>query len=282
MGQYILKRGQEHWGKDQGQPHLYVGDDPENCVVSLSTPQYHALRDKFTTVEEIDEALALQLEAVAQQAEVDVIRQKIRAIGLTVPQLVKPAEAPYTHPGKPTPKAESRAKSEEEMAKKAAAGEPVEEEREEYILRPGNTHHGIDEDGNRVTYVGGEKDNDRVLLSKPQFAALRDKFESQEGAKQRVALEKDAAEAKATLEEARTKLALQGINLDDLLKQAEKPIEKPNPSPSIGTAEPTIETVTPAPVGSTSDPVVSPPASPATPAVAPVDTSSQKTAAKSK
>jgi len=281
MPKYILKRGQEHWGKEQGQTHLYRGDDPDNNEINLSTPEYNAFRDKFATVADIDEALAVQQAALAEKPTIDVLEQRAAAVGFTLAKLTAPAKTPYTHPDKPSARATARAEKEEEMAKKAA-NEPVEEEREEYILRPGHTHHGLDEDGNRVAYVGGEKDNDRVLLSKDQFAALRDKFESQEGAKQRVALEKDAADAKATLEEARTKLALQGINLDDLLKQAEKPIEKPNPSPSVGTAEPTIETVTPAPVGSTSDPVVHPPHSPATPAVAPVDTSSQKTPAKSK
>lgn len=137
------------------------------------------------------------------------------------------------------------------------------ENRKEYILKRGYSHHGINKDGVRTQYTGGVKDQDRVLLTEQQFQSFGDKFESVEELKLRQSLEREAGEANAKLAEIGAKLAEQGMSLDDLLAGAQLTNKKPDPTPSVGTSEPTPENVTPNPIGSTADPVHAPTATPA-------------------
>lgn len=62
----------------------------------------------------------------------------------------------------------------------------------------------------------------------------------------------------------REKLSEQGISLDDLLAGQAVTIKKPEPTPSVGTREPTPEGTVPAPTGSTATPVTPSESSPAT------------------
>lgn len=127
---------------------------------------------------------------------------------------------------------------------------------EEFILKPGNQHHGFDADGARHTFVGGEKDNDRVFLTPDQARAFKDKFESLEDADARTKAQNEVANLRNREAQIREKLADKGIDIEELLAAPTTPTtKKPDPSPSVGTPEPTPANVTPAPVGSTADPV---------------------------
>jgi hypothetical protein len=125
------------------------------------------------------------------------------------------------------------------------------ENRKEYVLKTGQIH---------TQYLGGVEGRNKVFLTDEQFRAFSDKFESQEELKQRQKLEKNAADANAKLDEVREALANQGMTLEQLLAQQQVTVKKPDPQPSVGTAEPAPANVTPAPVGSTSDPVNKAPA----------------------
>lgn len=137
----------------------------------------------------------------------------------------------------------------------AKAKEP---ELKEYILKPNNKHHGFDKDGNRHVFVGGEKDNDRVMLTEAQYNAFKDKFVSVEDQKQATEARKEAENARADLAEARAKLAAAGIDLDDVLQGKEISIKKPDTGKATEN-EPTQTNNKPAPTGSTADPVNQPP-----------------------
>lgn len=128
---------------------------------------------------------------------------------------------------------------------------------DEFVLRKGHIHHGFDKYGNRHKYVGGEEGNDRVQLSEAQAKAFGDKFESIKEMTERKKAQDEVNSLKAKEAKMREKLAKKGIDLDEFLdsEDDEESIKKPDPSPSVGTAEPTPQNVTPAPVGSTSDPV---------------------------
>lgn len=127
----------------------------------------------------------------------------------------------------------------------------------EYILKPGYEHHGFNKNGERHTYYGSDPENNRVQLTEGQAQAFADRFESVEQMRERTKLQNEAQRAIAEADELRKKLIEQGIDPDALLR-GEATIKKPDPSPSVGTAEPAPAGVTPAPVGSTSDPVSAP------------------------
>lgn len=136
------------------------------------------------------------------------------------------------------------------MAKKS--NEP---EKKEYILKPGYTHNGFDDEGNRHEFVGGQKDNDRVFLTESQAAQFKDRFESLEDLKERQKLESELAKNQKDMAKIRAALEEKGMSLDDLIASAESTTKKPDPSPPVGTPEPAPADVTPAPVGSTPNPV---------------------------
>lgn len=123
----------------------------------------------------------------------------------------------------------------------------------EYVLKAGFEHNGITEDEKRHVFVGGQQDNDRVWLTDNQYNSFKDKFESLEEQKDRQKAQVEIAKLQREQNSIREKLAEQGISLDEFLT-GEVTIKKPDPSPSIGTQEPTPPNVTPPPVGSTSNP----------------------------
>jgi hypothetical protein len=136
-----------------------------------------------------------------------------------------------------------------------ASKEPKAPERKAYIL-VGDEHNGIDEDGDRRTYVKGES----VLLTANQYRAFRDKFRTAEQQKAELEVARIVAEKNEELANARAELgdlASSGQQLkgSDRVETA----KKPDPFPPVGTPEPAPPGVTPAPIGSTPDPVNAPP-----------------------
>lgn len=132
------------------------------------------------------------------------------------------------------------------MAKEAAKAP----ETKTFILKPGFEHNGF-KDGERHVFVGGEKGNDRVELNERQYQAFRDKFTSE------AELKAQAFAASGGVVSREDALAALGITEEEYNKiaPAVETDKKPNPTPSVGTAEPAPKDVTPAPVGSASDPV---------------------------
>lgn len=123
-------------------------------------------------------------------------------------------------------------------------------EKEEYILKPGFEHNGFNADGERNLFVGGEKDNDRVFLTKAQAQAFKDKFESVAEQKERLAAQETIAELTAEKDALVEALAEKGITLEDILNGNVETIKKPDNPGGVGTNEPTKDNVTPAPTGS--------------------------------
>lgn len=125
-----------------------------------------------------------------------------------------------------------------------------------YVLKTNAKHHGF-KDGVRHTYVGSDPENNKVELTEAQFKQFKDKFITEASAKELQTKSNELAELKkkqAAIEEA---LKAKGVSVEDLLAETAK---KPDPTPSVGTNEPTPTNVTPAPTGSTPDPVNQPPA----------------------
>lgn len=128
----------------------------------------------------------------------------------------------------------------------------------EYILKPGQEHHGFKGEGDkrvRHKYVGGEEGNDRVQLRDDQYASFKDKFTSVQEANDLKTAQQELVNLQKREQALKEKLEAQGISFDDLLTADEVTIKKPDPSPSVGTPEPAPKDVVPAPVGSTPDPV---------------------------
>jgi hypothetical protein len=211
-------------------PWLFIGDDPDNCVVNLNVPQYLQMQDKFTTETAVLDVLAAQQEAHRIQTELDALQLELAGTGYTQEELVAPQVIPYRPPNIPgggpaelvTRRIATDTDNDEEI-----------EEMETYILKPGQEHHGFkkaEKEGEpdvRHLYTG-EPGNNKVELTEVQFLQLKDKFESAKTQDERRELEKAAADARAQLEEARTKLAEKGINLNDLLESG----ATPSPTPS--------------------------------------------------
>lgn len=133
----------------------------------------------------------------------------------------------------------------------------------EYILKPGFEHNGHDENGERKTFSGDDRNNNKVMLTENQAKAFKDRFESLEDMTERVAQQQEVAKLRNRQEEIERALAEKGISIDELLSP--KIIEKPDPHPSVAAQADSPDNVTPAPRGTTSDPVNAPPEPPKTP-----------------
>lgn len=135
-----------------------------------------------------------------------------------------------------------------------AKAKNAEAKQQEYVLKRGYTHNGFDEDGDRHLFVGGQEGNDRVMLSATQAAQFKDRFESVEEMQERQKMQDELQKSQKDMDKLKTALESKGMSIDDLLAEAETTTKKPNPTPSVGAAEPTPKDTTPPPVGSTANP----------------------------
>lgn len=109
---------------------------------------------------------------------------------------------------------------------------------EEYVLKPGNEHHGF-KNGNRHVFIGGEPGNDRIELTETQAYAFRDKVESVAEMAERKKSEDEIRNLRAKEREIKEALEAKGMSLDELLEQAKAPKVEPPKEPVVPTPTPT-------------------------------------------
>lgn len=122
-----------------------------------------------------------------------------------------------------------------------------EEPREEYVLKLGAEHNGIDEYGVPHLYKGDDPNNNKVMLTQSQYNQFTDKFNSVEEDEAKKKALSDLAAAQDELQALKDNLTAAGISLDDLM--ALKPVPTPSQD-EITPAGQAIGEVSPAPASS--------------------------------
>lgn len=107
--EYILKPGHIHHGFKNGERHQYVGGEKGNDRVVLNERQAKAFADKFESVQDQKNRLAMQDELNTLRQQQEELNARLAESGMTLDDLInqattkKPEPSPSTGSAEPKP-----------------------------------------------------------------------------------------------------------------------------------------------------------------------------------